>query len=105
MSTLTETVPARDDRAASILEDQVAAYKRDGFLIIEDVLQGVELEVSRPPSRGRRPAHESTGRRAERRAKGSREMASITHRELGTRENSSISIRFICSSRTMPQWR
>ena len=44
MSTVTETVPARDDRAASILEDQVAAYKRDGFVIIEDLLQGVELE-------------------------------------------------------------
>ena len=44
MSTLTETPPARDERAASILEDQVAAYKRDGFVIMEDLLQGVELE-------------------------------------------------------------
>ena len=41
MSTLTETTPSREE---STLENQVAAYKRDGFVIIEDVLQGSELE-------------------------------------------------------------
>ena len=39
MSTLPETAPG----AEALLDDQVDAYKRDGFVIIEDVLQGNEL--------------------------------------------------------------
>ncbi len=39
MSTLPETAPG----AEALLDDQVDAYKRDGFVIIEDVLQGDEL--------------------------------------------------------------
>ena len=39
MSTLPETASG----AEALLDDQVDAYKRDGFVIIEDVLQGNEL--------------------------------------------------------------
>ena len=44
MSTLPNTAPsAEEETRLVLLEDQVEAYKRDGFIIIEDVLQGDEL--------------------------------------------------------------
>ena len=44
MSSLPNITPsAEEETASALLEDQVNAYKRDGFIIIEDVLQGDEL--------------------------------------------------------------
>lgn len=39
-----EQLPATERLSAAVLEAQVADYKRDGFIIIEDVLRGDELE-------------------------------------------------------------
>ena len=44
MSTVVATTPDAEEPAAALLEDQVTSYKRDGFTVIEDVLQGEELE-------------------------------------------------------------
>ena len=44
MSTVVDTTPEAEELAAALLEDQVTSYKRDGFTVIEDVLQGEELE-------------------------------------------------------------
>ena len=44
MPTMSNAEPGADREAAMAqLADQVAAYKRDGFIVIEDVLQGKEL--------------------------------------------------------------
>ena len=44
MPTMSNAEPGADREAAMAqLADQVAAYKRDGFVVIEDVLQGAEL--------------------------------------------------------------
>jgi hypothetical protein len=46
MSTLPmpNTMPnAEEQTASALLEEQIDAYKRDGFIVIEDVLQGDEL--------------------------------------------------------------
>jgi hypothetical protein len=43
MPTMSNAEPGADREAAMAqLADQVAAYKRDGFIVIEDVLQGAE---------------------------------------------------------------
>jgi len=44
MTTLTETTPGKQEPTAPTpLEEQVEAYKRDGFIVIDNVLQGDEL--------------------------------------------------------------
>ena len=40
---MTDTARTRESDSRTALENQVEAYKRDGFIIIEDVLQGGEL--------------------------------------------------------------
>ncbi len=45
MAIQSETIPGTDGREASaLLEDQVATFKKDGFVVIADVLRGDELE-------------------------------------------------------------
>ena len=40
---MTDTARTRESDSRTVLESQVEAYKRDGFIIIEDVLRGDEL--------------------------------------------------------------
>ena len=44
MSTQTDTASSAIEPAATLLDEQVAAFKKDGFVVIEDVLQGEQLE-------------------------------------------------------------
>lgn len=94
---MTGTTRTRESDSRTALENQVEAYKRDGFIIIEDVLQGGELSRARPPSTGPRRSPDSTGNRAGPWAEGFRRTASTTPPAPSTGGSTSTSIPFTCS--------